>query len=70
MKNSFNYFVDKSNIELAFQFGPNMDLFAFESFVLRKVECLYLFTRSYFRHGRFTFKSYALLDEEKGRLII
>src|SRR5690606_825443 len=53
----------KKDIELAFQFGPNGDLWAYHTFVIRKVGCCYLATRSYFRHARFTGKSYAILDK-------
>ncbi len=59
------YFENRSNVELAFQFGPNMDLWAYHIFVLRKLECCYLLTRSYFRHARFTYKAYSIVDEVK-----
>jgi len=54
---------DKKDIELAFQFGPNGDLWAYHTFVIKKVGCCYLATRSYFRHARFTGKKYAILDK-------
>jgi len=53
----------KKDIELAFQFGPNGDLWAYHTFVIKKVGCCYLATRSYFRHARFTGKKYAILDK-------
>jgi hypothetical protein len=53
----------KKDIELAFQFGPNGDLWAYHTFVIRKIGCCYLVTRSYFRHARFTGKKYAILDK-------
>lgn len=59
------YFEKKEGIELAFQFGPNMDLWAYHIFVLRKLDCCYLITRSYFRHARFTYKAYGIIDEAK-----
>lgn len=57
------YYQDKNDIELAFQFGPNGDLWAYHTFVVRKINCCYLVTRSYFRHARFTDKRYAILDK-------
>ena len=57
------YYQDKQDIELAFQFGPNMDLWAYHIFVIKKIDCCYLVTRSYFRHARFTGKRYAILDK-------
>lgn len=55
----------KKDIELAFQFGPNGDLWAYHTFVIKKIGCCYLATRSYFRHARFTGKKYAILDNEQ-----
>ena len=57
------YYQDKQNIELAFQFGPNMDLWAYYIFVVKKIDCCYLVTRSYYRHARFITKQYAIIDE-------
>jgi len=59
------HYQSKKDIELAFQFGPNGDLWAYHTFVIRKVECCYLATRSYFRHARFTGKSYAIIDKSQ-----
>jgi hypothetical protein len=56
------YYEGKKDIELAFQFGPNMDLWAYHTFIVRKIGCCYLMTRSYFRHARFNYKAYAILD--------
>lgn len=53
----------KKDIELAFQFGPNGDLWAYHTFVIKRIDCCYLATRSYFRHARFTGKSYAILNK-------
>ena len=55
----------KKDIELAFQFGPNMDLWAYHIFVIKKVGCCFLVTRSYFRHARFTYKAYSIINQEK-----
>ena len=57
------YYEDKNDIELAFQFGPNDDLWAYHTFVVKKIKCCYLVTRSYFRHARFTRKRYAIIDK-------
>ena len=57
------FYEKKSDIEIAFQFGPNMDLWAYHIFVIRKLDCCYLATRSYFRHARFTYKAYAIIDQ-------
>ncbi|HMK06000.1 MAG TPA: hypothetical protein VK476_00635, partial [Flavobacterium sp.] len=54
---------NRQDIPLAFQFGPNTDLWAYHSFVIRKMECCYLITRSYFRHARFTYKAYSIIDQ-------
>ena len=59
------YYQDKNDIELAFQFGPNGDLWAYHTFVVKKIDCCYLITRSYFRHARFTGKRYAILDKSE-----
>jgi len=55
----------KPNIELAFQFGPSRDLWAYHVFIIKKIECCYLITRSYFRHARFTYKAFAIIDERQ-----
>ncbi|MCU0431957.1 MAG: hypothetical protein MUC87_00725 [Bacteroidia bacterium] len=55
----------KDDIELAFQFGPNSDLWAYHTFVIKKTDCCYLATRTYFRHARFTRKSYAIMDKSQ-----
>ncbi len=60
-----DYFENRENIDLAFQFGPNMDLWAYHIFVFRKLDCCYLATRSYFRHARFTYKAYSIVDGRK-----
>lgn len=56
-----DYYLNRENIELAFQLGPNNDLWAYHTFVIKKVNSCYLATHSYFRHARFTFKSYSIL---------
>lgn len=60
-----NFYNKKQNIPLAFMFGPNGDLWAYHIFVVRKMECCYLITRSYYRHNRFTYKAFAILDSRK-----
>jgi hypothetical protein len=55
------YYKDRPGIEIAFQIGPNMDLWAYHILVIKKINCCYLVTRSYFRHARFTHKAYAIL---------
>jgi hypothetical protein len=60
-----NYYKGKENIEIAFQFGPNEDLWAYHIFVVKKVDCCYLITRSYFRHARFTYKAFSILDQPR-----
>jgi len=57
------FYHDKKGIELAVQLGPNMDLWAYHIFVFKKMGCCYLVTRSYFRHARFTYKAYAIINE-------
>lgn len=59
-----NQYCDRSDIELAFQFGPNHDLWAYHSFVVKKIACCYLVTRSYYRHARFNYKAYAFLNKQ------
>lgn len=60
-----NYYDSIPGVEIAFQFGPNMDLWAYHIFVVKKVNCCYLVTRSYFRHARFTYKAYSIIDSLK-----
>lgn len=62
-KDFIAFYDDKPNVELAFQFGPNWDLWAYHIFVIKKIDCCYLATRSYFRHARFTYKAYAIMDQ-------
>lgn len=56
-------YFNRQNIELAIELGPNMDLWAYHYFIFRKIENCYVVTHSYFRHARFTFKSYAIINE-------
>ncbi|MBT1701029.1 hypothetical protein KK083_29320 [Fulvivirgaceae bacterium PWU4] len=60
-----NYYENKPETEIAFQFGPNMDLWAYHIFVIKKSGCCYLATRSYFRHARFVYKAFAIIDKSK-----
>jgi hypothetical protein len=57
-----SYYKGRKDIPLAFQLGPNMDLWAFHSFVARSIDSCYLLTHSYYRHARFTMKEFAFLD--------
>lgn len=59
------YYQGKKDVELAFQFGPNMNLWAYHIFVVKKIGCCYLLTRSYFRHARFTYKAWSVIDKPK-----
>jgi hypothetical protein len=59
------YYEGKRDIELAFQFGPNLDLWAYHIFVIKKMDCCFLLTRSYFRHARFTYKAYSIINERQ-----
>jgi len=59
------YYTGKKDIELAFQLGPNLDLWAYHIFVIKKVGCCFLVTRSYFRHARFTYKAYAIINSKQ-----
>lgn len=59
------YYKGKKDIPLAFIFGPNNDLWAYHIFVIRKVGCCYLITRSYYRHNRFNYKAYSIFDNTK-----
>ncbi len=59
------FYERKKDIELAFQFGPNMDLWAYHIFIFKKIGCCFLVTRSYFRHARFTYKAYAIIDSKR-----
>lgn len=61
----FDKYYNRKNIELAFEFGPNMDLGAYHYFIVSKVENCFLITHSYYRHARFTFKSYAIIDVQQ-----
>lgn len=57
------FYENRNDIEIAFQFGPNMDLWAYHIFVIKKIGCCYLITRSYFRHARFTYKAYSIINK-------
>ena len=59
------FYENRPDIEIAFQFGPNLDLWAYHIFVIRKLDCCYLATRSYFRHARFTYKAYSIIDQDQ-----
>lgn len=58
-----NYYKGRKNIELAFLFGPTGDMWGYHAFILKKVDCCYLLTRSYFSNARFTYKAYAVLGK-------
>jgi len=60
-----DYYLNRQNIELAIQLGPNNDLWAYRTYVFKKINCCYLVTHSYFRHARFVYKSYSILDKMK-----
>lgn len=55
----------KPNIELAFQFGPGGFLWAYHTFVVKNIGCCYLITRTNFRHARFVYKAYSIMDGSK-----
>lgn len=57
-----SYYKPRPDIEIAFQLGPNHDLWAYHIFVVKRIDCCYLITRSYFRHARFNYKAYAILN--------
>jgi len=59
------FYDNRKDIELAFQFGPNMDLWAYHIFVIKKIGCCFLITRSYFRHARFTYKAYSIINSRQ-----
>ena len=59
------HFKNKEGIELAFQLGPQSVLWAYHTFVFKKMGCCYLVTRSYFSHARFTYKGYAIIDSNQ-----
>lgn len=59
------FYRNKTDVPLAFIFGPNSDLWAYHIFVIKKVNCCYLITRSYFRHNRFTYKAFSVFDNTK-----
>ena len=40
-------------------------MWAYHIFVIKKLDCCYLITRSYFAHARFTNKRYAILDQNQ-----
>lgn len=64
------FYEGKNDVEFAFQFGPGGMMWTFHSFVIKKIECCYLITRSTFTHARFRYKAYAFLtnsDIEKLR---
>lgn len=57
------FYENKIDIEIAFQFGPNFDLWAYHIFIVKKIGCCFLITRSYFRHARFTYKAYSIINQ-------
>ncbi|MCK6544199.1 hypothetical protein L6Q79_16140 [bacterium] len=61
-KDFIDYFSSDTSILYAAQFGPNLDLWAFTSYVARPFRDSVLLVHSYFRHARFTYKSYALIS--------
>lgn len=58
-----SYYSQDKDIELAFQFGPGGMMWTYHSFVIKKIDCCYLITRSSFTHARFRYKAYAFLSE-------
>lgn len=60
-----DYYKNNSDVQLAFQFGPSMDLWAYHIFVIKKIGCCFLITRSYFRHARFTYRAYSIMNSSQ-----
>ena len=61
-----DHYSNRSDIEIAFKFGPILyDLFSYHIFVVKEIDNYFLVTRSYFRHNRFTYKAYAILSKER-----
>jgi hypothetical protein len=59
-------YFNRNDIELAFQLGPYIyDLSADCYYVVKRLDDCFLITRSYFRHARFTYKSYALVNKHQ-----
>lgn len=52
-------------IPIAFNIGPSWDLGAYTLFVVKKINDCYLITLSYFRHSRFTYKSYSIITKSQ-----
>jgi hypothetical protein len=59
------YYEENNEVSLAFQFGPSDDLWAYHTFIIKKINDCFLVTRTYFRHARFTSKRYAIINKEK-----
>jgi len=62
-----SYYSKGKDVELAFQFGPGGMMWTYHSFVIKKIDCCYLITRSSFTHARFRNRSYAVLNEAQLR---
>lgn len=59
------YYDESLDAELAFQIGPAGPLWTYYTFVLKKCECCYVFTRTSFAHARFRYKGYSILRKQK-----
>jgi len=60
-----DYYSKDKEVELAFQFGPGGMMWTYHSFVVKKIDCCYLITRTSFTHARFRYKAYAILDKNQ-----
>jgi hypothetical protein len=59
------YYSESPNTELAFQIGPAGPLWTYYTFVLKKRDCCFVFTRTSFAHARFRYKGYSFLSKQK-----
>jgi hypothetical protein len=60
-----NHYAESPDTELAFQIGPGGPLWTYFTFVLKKKECCFVFSRTSFTHARFRYKAYAILNRQK-----
>lgn len=60
-----DHYTKSGNVDFAIMIGPDGNLWAFRTYIGKKIGCCYLLTFAYYRHARFTEKSYTIINQEQ-----
>lgn len=64
-KDFVKYYNNRTDIELAFQLGPHGVMWSYHLFIVKKIGCCYLITRTDNTHNRIHSKRYAILNQDE-----